>query len=149
MIKKTKFRMSTPVVVIGFVLLVPSVLGILFGALMLIMTAVTGHRVSGEGALDIKVQLIKAGITEPTLSKVASNRTLDSDEIAELTPEQLGLVKRIQSGVAGEQTAMGCMGGFSVLIMILSFVGGIGGWLLVMWHQVLQCERCGAVVRAS
>jgi transcription elongation factor Elf1 len=38
LIKRTKFRMSGPVVAIGFILLIPSVLGMLFGVFMLFVT---------------------------------------------------------------------------------------------------------------
>jgi hypothetical protein len=41
LIKRKKFRMSGPVVAVGFILLVPSVLGVLFGVLMLFVTGAT------------------------------------------------------------------------------------------------------------
>jgi len=39
--------------------------------------------------------------------------------------------------------------GFFTLLLVLSFVMGALGWLMVMKKQVLQCTHCGAVVPAS
>jgi hypothetical protein len=36
-----------------------------------------------------------------------------------------------------------------LVLIVLSFVGGLLGWLLVMKKAVLQCNNCGAVVPAS
>jgi hypothetical protein len=56
---------------------------------------------------------------------------------------------KISTAKAAPGLAACCGGGFSVMIMIGSFVGGLLGWLLVMRKTVLQCFRCGAVVAAS
>jgi hypothetical protein len=40
-------------------------------------------------------------------------------------------------------------GGFSLFIIITSFIGGRLGWLLVMKKTVLRCPHCQAVVAAS
>ncbi len=72
--------MNGPVVAIGFILLIPSILGMLFGVLMLFAT-----------------------------------------------------------GVASSQTF--------TFVIIMSFVGCLLGWLLIMRKRVLQCALCDAVVQ--
>ena len=91
---KKIFRMSGPVVVIGFIFLIPSVLGILPAALLL-------------GTM--------------ILSKL------------------LGIVINLSGFI---ETIVFTVG-------ILSFIGGLLGWLLVMRKRVLQCSVCGATVNAS
>ena len=44
LITRKTFRMSGPVLVIGFILLVPSFLGMLFGILMFFLLALRAHR---------------------------------------------------------------------------------------------------------
>ena len=83
--------MSGPVVAIGYILLIPSVLGILFSALLFFTTA--SHAANDAG-----------------------------------------------SGIAG---------GIAIFMGLVSFVGGLLGWLLVMKKQVLECNTCKAVVNAS
>lgn len=40
-------------------------------------------------------------------------------------------------------------GGISVFLGMMSFVGGLLGWLLVMKKKVLQCTKCGVTVAAG
>lgn len=47
---QTKNKMSTPVVVIGYILLVPSVIGVLFSILYLIMAAINMPTVHNHAA---------------------------------------------------------------------------------------------------
>ena len=91
---KKKYRLSRIVVAIGYILLMPSVLGMGFSILMLIGTA-------GAAATDT-----------------------------------------VGAGAA-------IVGGVSVFFFIMSLVGGVFGYLLVMKKRVLQCNTCGAVIAAS
>jgi len=50
MIKRKRFRMSGPVVAIGFILLIPSVLGMLFGILMLVLTSAAALRLQPQAS---------------------------------------------------------------------------------------------------
>ena len=87
--------MSGAVVAIGYIFLVPSILGILFSFFMLISAGLTGSSTSdGHAAATV-------------------------------------------------------VGTVAIFFGVLSFVGGLLGWLLVMKKQVLQCTHCGAVIAAS
>jgi len=45
--------------------------------------------------------------------------------------------------------AIAIAGGLSFLVIIMSFVGGLLGWILIMKKKILQCTNCGAKVSAS
>jgi rubrerythrin len=104
LVKLNQYRMSLPVVVIGYFLLVPSAIGMLLNILGLIFYLI------GAGSL---------------VSKSA-------------TPDK---------GLTVLATTLGS--GFFLFFLVLSFVGGVFGWLLIMKKKVLQCSHCGAVVAAS
>lgn len=104
LVKLNQYRMSLPVVVIGYFLLVPSALGMLLNILGLIFYLIgAGSRVSESATPDKGLTVLAA--------------TLGS--------------------------------GFFLFFLVLSFVGGVFGWLLIMKKKILQCTHCGAVVAAS
>jgi hypothetical protein len=147
--------MSGPAVVIGFILLIPSILGILFGGLTFIASIVGG---SQKPNLDSQKNSIRAELTSQhvpaaIIDDVAAGKDIDEDRLTPLTSSQRLAVRsaelKLTSANAAPAAAACCGGGFSVIIVIGSFVGGLLGWLLVMRKTVLQCFRCGAVVAAS
>ena len=104
LVKLNQYRMSLPVVVIGYFLLVPSAIGMLFNILGLIFYLIGAGRLVSQSA----------------------------------TPDK---------GLTVLATTLGS--GFFLFFLVLSFVGGVFGWLLIMKKKVLQCTHCGAVVAAS
>ena len=98
---------------------------------------------------------LRRGLLEGDLvvQDVADGKTIDEIRLANLTPDQRMQVRAAELKVSTAKAVPGvaacCGGGFSVMIMIGSFVGGLLGWLLIMRKTVLQCFRCGAVVAAS
>lgn len=150
--KKKKFRMSGPVVAIGFLFLIPSVIGMLFGGLLLFATGSAATQVGSGIKVQIKQSLIAAGLPESTAEK-AANHQLTSAEKSGLTAEQKKAVEdadlsyKAQTVGAGAGTAIG--GGIALFFIACSFGGGLLGWILIMRKKVLQCVRCEAVVAAS
>ena len=100
MTKHEIYRMSMPVVIIGYIFLVPSILGII---------------ISGWGTI---------------ISIIGGNSLLSDNK------ETAGL-SGMFSGISG------CLGLVSIVVF---FVAGIIGWLLVMKKKVLKCGSCGATV---
>jgi DNA-directed RNA polymerase subunit RPC12/RpoP len=150
LIKLTKFRMSAPVVVIGFVLLIPSVIGMLFGVFMLFVTGVASKQTSALDETKIRAQLVAQNIPDPIVNEVVSGRPVSGNDLASLTSQQQSAVHDAESSRLGQTIGGGAatviVGGFSMFVIIASFVGGLLGWLLIMRKRVLQCVRCGAVV---
>lgn len=94
-------RFSGPAVIIGYIFLVPSILGILFGVFVGIASVVSA-------------------------SSAAATATSDA-------------------GMAGASLGM-TMGLFMAgFVMLVSFVGGLIGWILVMKRNVLRCRICGGL----
>jgi len=151
--KRTKFRMSGPVVVIGFVLLIPSVLGMLFGVLMLIITGAASTQTSTATERDIRARLVAHDVPEPIIGELVSGKAISDDELVPLTYQQRAAVHDAQLSASAQKVGAGAAtviaGGFSIFVIIASFVGGLLGWLLIMRKRVLECSRCGAIVPAS
>jgi hypothetical protein len=160
MTRKRVYRMSGPSVVIGFILLVPSILGMLFGGVTFLMAAIGGaatadRKMSAGDIQSIRHDLTVAQVPEDIIADVCAEKQVSETrlDLARLNSSQRLAVHaaelKISTAKGAPALAACCGGGFSVMIMIGSFVGGLLGWLLVMRKTVLQCLRCGAVVAAS
>lgn len=153
LVKRKVYRMSSPVVVIGYLLLIPSILGILFGGLMLVTTVVAGGTSANSSEKEIRNELVAQAVPEQIIREVLSGKTIPVGENSSLTLRQQLAVKNAASEVTGGAIGTGAgllLGGaFSFGIAIFSFVFGLLGWLLIMRKKVLQCTHCQAVVAAS
>jgi hypothetical protein len=151
--KKKKYRMSGIVVLIGYIILIPSILGILGGGFMCVAAGAgtTGSIVLIES--DARTDLMAAGIPEALTDKIVEMQGLTDTERSSLSVEQLHVVDQVSmevvAGTAGAGLGGALAGGASFAIMVSSLVGGLLGWLLVMKKKVLQCAACGATVAAS
>jgi hypothetical protein len=147
--------MSGPAVVIGFVLLVPSILGILFGGVTFVISIVGGGQAPklATHSDSIRTELASQHVPDPIIDDVVAGRHVEENRLSLLDASQQLAVRTAELNVSTAKAVPGlaacCGGTFSVVIMIGSFVGGLLGWLLVMRKSVLQCTRCGAVVAAS
>jgi hypothetical protein len=156
MTKKRVFRLSGPAVVIGFVLLVPSILGICFGGLTMLFTVIgsaTAPSTIDTQLQQVKTRLISLKVPDDIVADVVAGKHIEETRLTPLNYSQQSAVRESESRISAAKAAPGvaacCGGGFSVIIIIGSFVGGLLGWLLIMRKTVLQCFRCGAVVTAS
>ncbi len=81
------------------------------------------------------------------------NKTVPEAELESLSDDQRQALQRTQlsltAGNAGAAVGGLLMGGASVLLAVMSLIGGLLGYLLVMKKKVLQCGTCGAVTAAS
>jgi hypothetical protein len=145
--------MSGPVVAIGFILLIPSVLGVLFGILMLFATGAASSQTSASNERDIRARLVAHDVPEPIIAEVIAGKPVGNAELVSLSPQQQSAIHDAQLSVSAQKVGAGAAtviaGGFSLFIVVASFVGGLLGWLLIMRKRVLKCVRCGAVVAAS
>jgi hypothetical protein len=150
-----QYRMSTPVVAIGYILLVPSILGILVALMMLITTASSTPGIKAPAKDAASKTLHQAGVPESIVQKVIASEQLSDAERARLiqNPTWTRPVEAAQLSIraseVGVSAGTGIVGVFSILFGVASFVFGLLGWLLVMRKKVLQCNTCGAVVAAS
>jgi hypothetical protein len=140
--------MSGPVVVIGFILLIPSVLGMLFGILTLV-GIVAAHSQIPSMNPETRTRLEAQQVPESVITQVAASKPIEEAQLTVLTPQQQTAVRDAQLSVSARKAAPVVAGGVFLFVIVMSFVGGLLGWLLIMRKRVLQCTRCGAVVAAS
>jgi hypothetical protein len=161
LIAKRMFRMSGPAVAIGFILLIPSIVGILFSGFLLLGSASATHGASLQTKRQAIRDMREAGIPGQIINAVVYGRNREVDEWLNADISEHGRVTYVQeqaikdaqsairTGYAGAGLGVLIGGGLAITIGITSFVGGLLGWLLVMRKRVLQCCLCGAVVNAS
>jgi hypothetical protein len=170
--QKKVFRMSGPVVAIGFILLIPSFIGMLYSAFLLIRASTAPQQlyqsqadaefrgscktafdenssdlpgISASQFCECELRIYRSGYSPEAAATICYRRGLDGDKFAKTDPD----VEAFYSGAALTDAGRGYMSSVAIVMGITSFVGGLLGWLLVMKKRILQCTLCGAVVNAS
>ncbi len=147
--------MSGPSVVIGFILLVPSIFGMLFGLLTSagMIIGATNDPTRQTTVESVRRTLAEQQVPSDIVNDVAEGRHISETRLTPLSFEQRSAVHTAERKITDLNAVTGiaacCGGTFSVMIIVGSFIGGLLGWLLIMRKTVLQCTRCGAVVAAS
>ncbi len=147
-------RLSGPSVVIGYILLIPSLIGILAAIGVIVLSVFNAGNVPSATADDAKIQLADAGIDPELATKITDIQvTMDSPEIERLTDEQKAIVNEVQTAIvfggAGAAIGVAAIVGIAIAFALACFISGLIGWLLTMKKKVLQCSACRAVVGAS
>ncbi len=154
--QKKIFRMSGPVVFIGFIFLIPSVLGMIASALMFFgvmsssvsdVTRARNEAVTEMRANDVPESIVTAVVAgqDEQIDRLMRAQDLDQARRSWVRDAQ----EKIRTGNVTSGAGVLFGGGFALALGIASFVGGLLGWLLVMRKRVLQCSVCRAVVSAS
>ena len=153
LIKRKTYRMSVPVVVIGYILLIPCVLGMLLGGMLLLGSGSAGTAASAAADKEARTRLEAQAIPEPIIQKVTAFKPITADDRSTLTQEQKSAVDEAKLSLSARKVGAGAgvviSGSLSIFLIIACFVGGLLGWLLVMKKKVLQCNQCSATVAAS
>lgn len=157
MTTKKKYRMSGVVVVIGYLFLIPSLIGIVIGAVTIGASAVVVSEADEPGSFRLsetaKYDLKAALIADETIAGLEALERFDEAQISTLTPEQQSAFAMAQLEVgahrAGTAVGAGFIGASGIFIIVSSLMSGLIGWLLVMKKKVLQCGSCGSVLAAS
>ena len=153
LVRRKRFRMSAPVVAIGFILLIPSILGIIFFVGVGFLSGGAATQVSATNKQQARDELTQASVPEDEIETILNSQPLTQDQIQALTPDQKRATDdaaiKLSAGQVGAGFAGTLVGGTSLCMAVSFFVSGLLGWLLVMRKRVLQCQHCGAVVAAS
>ena len=91
--KKKKYRLSGPVVIIGYIFLIPSVLGILIGTLMLFSTGAGISEMSKETKEEIRSELSEANVPQRITEKVLAHEEITESEKSSLPQRQRNAVE--------------------------------------------------------
>jgi len=153
MVLKKKHRMSMPVVAIGWLLLIPSFIGIMIGIVALMATGKAASSASGSIDNTVRAQLEAAKIPDSIVAKAIAGDSITDAEKSSLTDDQRQALSDGSTSLTASRIGAGAgtaiAGGASIGIIVIAFIGGLLGWLLVMKKKVLQCPACSAVVAAS
>ena len=155
LVRKKVYRMSGIVAFIGYILLMPSLLGVLICAIGVVGAVVGGSRVDeARNATDSMAGEMRAkGVPDGIIAKLRNGETVTDGEMAKLTVDQRREVETVQAattfakgaGVAGAAIGVGLF----IFLGIVCLVSGLIGWLLVMKKWVLQCTNCKAVTASA
>ena len=150
---RKRYRMSGPVVVIGYIILIPSVLGIALSAIGLLGSGGAASITFETMKDNTRTTLSEKGIPNSIINKIIAFESVSPVELEALTYEQkqeVGVARLLlTSGTAGAGLGGLAAGGSFLCVGISSFVGGLLGWLLIMKKKILQCSSCKVVVPAS
>ena len=142
--------MSGVVVLIGYIIVIPSILGILFGVIGLVGSGSAGTSSNQTSRARAESKLLAASVPVAVIAKVRDHATLAVSDTAGLNGTQRAAIRSasltLAASDAGTTIGVGIAAGFSIFVMIGSLVGGLLGWLLIMKKSVLQCDNCGATV---
>jgi UPF0716 family protein affecting phage T7 exclusion len=146
---RKKYRLSGPVIVIGYFFLIPSIIGILFGALMVFSVGAVSEDAFADVEAEYQSTLQEAGFSTSQIAAARDN-TIDTDTLSdEQYTTYTNASMALSGGTIGTGAGVAIGGGMGIGLMIFSFCSGLVGWLLTMKKKVLQCTSCSAIVAAS
>lgn len=147
-------RLSGPAVIIGYLLLIPSILAILL-MLAFLVFSIWGYSLNDEPILpdETREELRAAGVPSRMIEALDRGEEIPEEEVQALTPEQRAQVEPVNRfvGSFGATTGMmaTCGTGLSITGIVIFFISGLLGWILVMKRTVLVCNSCRATVDAA
>lgn len=154
--RKKIHRMSGPVVAIGYILLIPSVLGVLLSIGAFLTMSVVSGTSSNQTRRSAIAEMRQHYVPEQVIQQVVANPDMDISQFIlrdDMSMATYSWLKDADQKLKDDEEATGAGmvvgGGIFIAIGILCFVSGLLGWLLVMKKRVLQCSSCQAVVNAS
>ncbi len=143
--------MSGPAVVVGYLFVAPSVLGVILGIILMIVSGGATASAASTAHEEVSTSLRSQGIEETVIVAVLAGEQVDEGTLG--TYEQRAAVSSAKSRLAGAEVGAGAAAalsfGFALFMIVGSFVGGLIGYLLTMKKKILQCTSCEAVVQAS
>jgi len=153
-LKKQKvYRLSGPAVVIGYIFLIPCVLSMMFWGAVIVASGGSVGEVTEQNKKEARVKLENAGIDPSIIEATLNYKDLTPEQESMLSEDDKDKIREVRltfsAGNAGAGLGALMAGGFSFIALIMSFCGGLLGWLLTMKKKVLKCVTCEAVVGAS
>ena len=156
LVGKSRFRMSMPAVVLGFIFLGLAALALLIGAVGFLATG----KATADSVTSIesktRARLRMAAVPEPVVVDVVdvvAGRAPSAAQLASLSGRQRAEVQDARTALMSSTLGSGggalIAGGISFAFLMLGLVGGVIGGLLVMKKRVLECSACQASIAAA
>ena len=138
--------------IIGYVSLVPSILGIIFTLFALFATGAGNAKANAFFQQEIREKLHAEKVPKAVINSVIARENPDGNLLDTLTSRQQSQVeeKRVLMNAADLTRGTGAVlaGGLAIALLIASLFGALIGWLLTLKKGVLQCTSCSAVPAA-
>lgn len=138
---------------IGYILLIPCVIGMLIGVMMLFGMGGAVAASSASGANEVRTRLEAKAVPSAVIEEVINSKPIPQDSLSTLSIEQNSAINDARMNLSASKVGTGAGailgGGIAIFLIIGCFVGGLLGWLLVMKKKVLQCKLCSSVLAAS
>lgn len=159
--RKKVYRMNGVVVLIGYLIAIPSMFGMVAGGCAIVGGAATAvgpdyKKTQDEDREQIFAHLDEIGIPDAIVATLKGGGRVSESDLKLLPPKQETETRAAQIQLAGIEmlpatgAAVGLVGGSSgVCLIAASLVSGLLGYLLIQTKKILKCNACGAVVAAS
>lgn len=141
-------RMNGFLVVLGFILFVPALIGLLVGTIGALGSGFVASQ-SKRTPEEIRAELKELKVPDPTIERVLAGENVLREDMSGLNQEQQTAVLKAQVAGIGKKAPTGLLVGTSVGIAVVSILVGVVGFLLIRKKWVLQCSECLAVVPAA
>ncbi len=147
LIKRRMYRLSGPIVLIGYLFLLSSVGAIVVGLLLLFYTGATSSEASESIKQEIRNKLTEADVPPSIVEDVLNRKRVSQDQVTGLSPKQMTAFFNARQSYRGTSVASNLMP--LMALIYPAFGSGLLGLLLTMRKKVLLCPSCSAVVNAS
>lgn len=127
LVRRKKYRMSGVVVVIGYILLIPSVIGILVGGIGLVSSGAAGKSGMQTARTRAEADLRAASVPAPVISKLTEFRSLVASDTASLNGRQRAAIREANLTLTASAAGTGIGVGVAAGVSIFS-CGHVAGW---------------------
>lgn len=144
LVPRRKYRSSVVVVLIGYLLLVPSLAGLVFGTMGLLEPRSTPESRASADWNAIQHLLQGWEVPARVIDAVHSLEDCAPEELAALSEEQRETVAAARRSWSVRRKGAGgsCLGDPWLLLVLMSLTGAILGWCCVLKKTVFQCVAC-------
>jgi hypothetical protein len=148
LVQTTVRRMNGFLVVVGFILMIPAVIGVLIGGIGAAgggLFASQANRTPEE----IRAELKGLAVPDATIDHLLAGDPMTKEQLTGLNEQQQIAVGKATLAVLAKKAPAGAVVGGGLAIVAVSVLVGIVGWLFIRKKWVLLCTKCPAVVPAT
>jgi hypothetical protein len=148
LVRTTIRRMNGFLVVVGFILFIPSVVGVLIGGIGALGSGVFASQAKRTPE-EIRTELKGVAVPDPMIDQLVAGNPVTKEQLAGLNEQQQMAVGKATIAIIARKAPAGAMVGGSIVILLISVVLGVVGWLFIRKKWVFLCTKCPAVVPAT
>jgi hypothetical protein len=150
---RKRYRLSGPAVFLGYVIGVPSGLGLILAGLLFLLTGSATASSSDTIRTSMAQDLVDRGLPAAVASRAVTGPPFSRAELERMPEDHQRMIELQRSAQLGADAGAGLFalmgGGASLCVGVSSLFGLLIGYLLTMTKRVLECTACGATLAAS